>query len=66
MQKISTVTCPECGFKKKEEMPVDMCVITYECCECKKLLFPQTNKCCIYCSYGDIPCPPVQKGEECC
>ena len=31
----STITCPECGHKKEEEMPTDACQYFYECEACK-------------------------------
>ncbi len=36
----STITCPECGFKKEELMPVDSCQFFYECSNCGKILKP--------------------------
>ncbi|NOZ35495.1 MAG: hypothetical protein GXO80_09395 [Chlorobi bacterium] len=62
----STVTCPECGYQKKEEMPTDACQFFYECENCKAVLKPKAGDCCIYCSYGTVPCPPVQKNTKCC
>jgi len=40
MEKIileSVITCPACGFKKKEEMPIDACQYFYECENCKAI-----------------------------
>ncbi len=56
----STLTCPECGHAKTETMPTDSCVYFYECAGCKTLLKPKPGDCCVFCSYGDVPCPPVQ------
>ncbi len=56
----STITCPSCGMRKKEIMPLDACVFFYECDGCGALLRPQPEDCCVFCSYGSIPCPPVQ------
>ncbi len=61
LQLSSTLTCPECGEKSKEKMPTDSCQYYYECSHCGALLKPKTGDCCVYCSYGDIPCPPIQK-----
>ena len=33
----------------------------YECKECRKILRPKKGDCCVYCSYGDVPCPPIQE-----
>jgi len=56
----SVVTCPICGHKKEETMPIDACQYFYECEECKTILKPTTGDCCIYCSYGSVKCPPTQ------
>ncbi|MDX8395446.1 MAG: GDCCVxC domain-containing (seleno)protein [Mariprofundaceae bacterium] len=62
----STLTCPECGHDKKETMPTDACQWFYECESCHVLLKPKKGDCCVYCSYGDIPCPPIQQNTACC
>lgn len=41
-------------------MPVDACLFFYECRACGALLRPQAGDCCVFCSYGTVPCPPVQ------
>lgn len=62
----STITCPICGFSKTEIMPADSCQFFYECENCKNVLKPKKGDCCVFCSYGDVPCPPVQKNDCCC
>ncbi len=62
----STITCPECGHAKKETMPTDACQWYYECESCHALLKPKPGDCCVYCSYGDMPCPPIQQKQSCC
>lgn len=62
----STITCPECGHTKKETMPTDACQYFYECEGCKKVLKPLEGDCCVYCSYGTVPCPPIQEGDSNC
>ena len=61
----STITCPECGHKKEEEMPTDACQFFYECENCKAVLKPNKGDCCVYCSFGNIPCPPIQENKSC-
>jgi hypothetical protein len=56
----STLTCPKCGFVKRETMPTDACQWFYECEQCHTVLTPQPGDCCVYCSYGTNPCPPIQ------
>lgn len=33
----------------------------YECPACSAVHRPLENKCCIYCSYGSVLCPPTQR-----
>ena len=60
----AAVTCPQCGHKKTETMPTDACQWFYECTSCGVLLKPKEGDCCVFCSYGDVPCPPVQEARE--
>jgi len=62
----STITCPQCGFSKEETMPVDTCVFFYECTHCKQVLRPRAGDCCVFCSYGSVPCPSRQEGGNMC
>ena len=59
----STMTCPECGFTKTERMPTDSCVVRYECQGCTATLRPKPGDCCVFCSFGTRPCPPVQQAR---
>jgi len=59
----STLTCPHCGHPKTETMPIDACQWYYECEQCHTLLRPRPGDCCVFCSYGDVPCPPVQASD---
>lgn len=65
MELSSVINCPECGFEKKETMPVDSCQFFYECTNCKKILKPKEGDCCVFCSYGSVKCPPMQEGGCC-
>lgn len=60
----STIKCPKCGYKKTEKMPIDYCQWFYECKECHTLLKPLAGNCCVFCSYGSVPCPPIQLSNE--
>lgn len=62
----SIITCPQCGFSKREEMPTDACQLFYECSGCYTLLKLKEGDCCVFCSNGSVPCPPKQKEEGCC
>ena len=64
----STITCPQCGHAELETMPTDACQYFYDCIGCGALLKPKAGDCCVYCSYADVPCPPIQEdaGAACC
>ncbi len=61
VQTTSTITCPHCGTQKTEEMPTDACQYFYECAGCGELLGPHKGDCCVFCSFGTVPCPPIQE-----
>lgn len=56
----SLLTCPACGHAETLTMPTDACQWFYECPQCKTLLKPKPGDCCVFCSYGSVPCPPIQ------
>lgn len=62
----STITCSNCGYKTTETMPTDSCQFFWECPECEEVLKPKNGDCCVFCSYGDTPCPPIQQDQNCC
>ena len=64
-ERISTLTCPKCGHTEREEMPINACQFYYDCKGCDVLLKPKSGDCCVFCSYGDVKCPPVQEGQDC-
>jgi hypothetical protein len=43
-----------------EMMPTDACQYFYECTDCGTKLQPKSGDCCVFCSYGSVPCPPMQ------
>ena len=57
----STITCPACGIAAVETMPTDACQILYVCGTCGHTLKPKTGDCCVFCTYGSVPCPPIQQ-----
>jgi hypothetical protein len=46
-------------------MPTDACQFFYDCKGCGVLLRPKPGHCCVFCSYGTVPCPPIQAGGCC-
>ena len=68
MQLESILTCPDCGHQALETMPTDACQFFYDCKGCGARLKPLAGDCCVFCSYGSVPCPPMQqdgKGDRC-
>jgi hypothetical protein len=57
---VSVLTCPKCGATREETMPTDVCVHFYECANCQARLRPKPGNCCVFCSFGSVPCPPKQ------
>ena len=62
----SVITCPQCGHRTEETMPTNACVFFFECPACHAHLKPKSGNCCVFCSYGSVPCPPVQTHSVCC
>jgi hypothetical protein len=62
----STLTCPSCGHRSVETtLPTDGCVF----CDskgCGTRHKPLAGDCRVFCSYGSVPCPPVQSNVSCC
>lgn len=56
----SELTCPECDHQEVFKMPTDNCQWFHECSGCHVLLKPKQGDCCVFCSYGSVPCPPIQ------
>jgi hypothetical protein len=50
----------------KEKMPMNSCQYYCRCTHCGAILKPKAGNCCVYCSYGDIPCPSVQNEQGFC
>jgi hypothetical protein len=61
----STITCPSCGHRATEIVPTNACQFFYDCKGCAAILKPKPGDCCVFCSYGDVACPPVQD-KSCC
>jgi hypothetical protein len=57
MQLSSTITCPSCGYRSTGIMPTDACQFFYDCGGCDTRIKPKADDCCVFCSFGDVPCP---------
>lgn len=66
VQTRSTLTCPRCGHRSTHTMPLDACVFFHDCGSCGARLRPRPGDCCVFCSYGTVKCPPVQRAGTCC
>jgi hypothetical protein len=53
----SVITCPACGHKKTEIIPVTWCLYFYECTHCHFVMRPLPGDCCVFCSFGTVKCP---------
>lgn len=62
----SVLTCPNCGAQSEEDMPLDACLFFFECQSCHSCLRPKPGDCCVFCSYGSVKCPAVQRQSDCC
>lgn len=66
MDQKSNLTCPHCGHVEELTMPEEECTYFYRCTVCDELMKPLPGDCCVFCSYGDIPCPSAQEERGCC
>jgi Zn ribbon nucleic-acid-binding protein len=57
---MSTLTCPACRSQSTHTMPTDGCMIVAECHSCGHTMLPKPGDCCVFCSFGDVACPPIQ------
>jgi hypothetical protein len=66
VQRTSILRCPDCATETEEQMPTDACVYFFHCTVCNTRIRPKEGDCCVFCSYGTVPCPPVQQSRNCC
>ncbi|HUQ47885.1 MAG TPA: GDCCVxC domain-containing (seleno)protein [Gemmatimonadaceae bacterium] len=67
MELETDLTCPACSHVERLTMPTDACVFFHECVACHTRLRPNAGDCCVFCSFGSVPCPPIQAGgSDCC
>lgn len=64
LDRTSVLTCPACGGESDERMPEDRCLVRFTCPACGEELRPLAGDCCVFCSHGSRPCPPVQLDER--
>jgi len=61
----SKIVCPGCKEPSRYEMPERGCQLYVKCPLCKRKIKAERGHGCVYCSHGDTPCPPRQRGEGC-
>lgn len=61
----STLTCPSCHRQETLTMPTEACQHFYVCSYCGFWMRPKPGDCCVFCSYGDVSCPPKQQEQSC-
>ncbi|HJZ32754.1 MAG TPA: GDCCVxC domain-containing (seleno)protein [Hyphomicrobiaceae bacterium] len=64
MELQSVICCPMCGHRAVEIMPTDTCQIAYDCKHCGYRMKAIKGRCCVYCCYGTVPCPPAQRARN--
>src|SRR5947208_16064134 len=62
----SIITCPKCGHRAEETMPTNACLFFYDWSRCGATLKPKTSDCCVFSSYGSVPCPPKRLDASRC
>lgn len=58
----SVLTCPACRFRQTEITPTNACLYFWNCPKCGARVRPLSGACCVFCSYGSVPCPSIQLG----
>lgn len=72
MSQETVITCPACTAATTAPMPEDACQFFWACPACGAVIRPKAGDCCVFCSYGEVACPPVQReragggGSGCC
>jgi len=51
-----TITCPHCQTKEEITLHKNVCMHSFTCKKCEKVL-EASKGCCVFCDYGDTPCP---------
>ena len=62
----SILTCPSCGQEAALQMPTEACQFFWVCPACHERVRPLAGDCCVFCSYGTVPCPSKQTATDCC
>jgi len=55
------ITCPRAASRSRTKRPMPPIFLRLH--GLWHLLRPKSGDCCVFCSYGSVPCPPIQAGE---
>lgn len=58
------LTCPQCSNTVTEKMPENYCLYFWDCPNCSAQITPKKGDCCVFCSYADQACPPMQQSHQ--
>jgi hypothetical protein len=59
---VGRLVCPHCATETPVEIPTHACLFFFDCPACHVLVQPASGDCCVFCSFGDRPCP----AKGCC
>jgi hypothetical protein len=59
----TVICCPVCKFKSELRMIPNESKVFHFCEECGAKLKPRPGDCCVYKSFGTVPCVSVQEGK---
>ena len=60
METSAYIRCPHCGVIPEQVVPADACQVISVYTSCGRVLQPKAGDDCVFCSYADCPCPPIQ------
>ncbi|MDO8428872.1 MAG: GDCCVxC domain-containing (seleno)protein [Candidatus Diapherotrites archaeon] len=55
-KKSAQLVCPFCRTQQTVTIPENQCMAFYNCTNCKKLIQPKENSCCVICDYSNKKC----------
>lgn len=61
--RLRTITCPACGHRESRLVPSEATLGRYHCPACLAWLAPAEDEHCVFCAFGDAPCPAM-KGKR--
>ncbi|HFQ15066.1 MAG TPA: hypothetical protein ENK41_01820 [Rhodobacteraceae bacterium] len=60
----TVLTCPHCGHRSRQSMPDLQTLTRWNCNNCHTDIQPRPGECCVFCSFGSVPCPDAQRAWE--